>query len=163
MELQIRDLDQTVVGNPAHDVIRLSLSLAMAARGADLPGVTTALMMEQVVVGYRQALLGQERKTKAQDVAPVNLVMRQALNRKWRHLAPERIEDVKPQIPLRAKFWQLSKAEKDEIERLFAPEDVRNLATCLKERSNKSKVRVLDAAYWMKAAALWVSCDSPFW
>jgi len=40
--IQIRDLDQTVIGNPAHDLIRLGLSLAMAARGSDLPGVTTA-------------------------------------------------------------------------------------------------------------------------
>ncbi len=58
IEIQIRDLDQTVIGNPAHDMIRLSLSLAMAARGSDLPGVTTALMVEQVIRGYRQALLG---------------------------------------------------------------------------------------------------------
>ncbi len=40
--IQIRDLDQTVIGNPAHDLIRLGLSLASASRGSDLPGVTTA-------------------------------------------------------------------------------------------------------------------------
>ena len=45
VEIEIRDLDQTVIGNPAHDLIRLGLSLATAARGSDLPGVTTALMM----------------------------------------------------------------------------------------------------------------------
>ena len=28
LEVQIRDLDQTVIGNPAHDLIRLGLSLA---------------------------------------------------------------------------------------------------------------------------------------
>ena len=32
VEVQIRDLDQTVIGNPAHDLIRLALSLASAAR-----------------------------------------------------------------------------------------------------------------------------------
>ena len=32
IEIQIRDLDQTVIGNPTHDLIRLGLSLAMAAR-----------------------------------------------------------------------------------------------------------------------------------
>jgi uncharacterized protein (DUF2252 family) len=32
--IQIRDLDQTVIGNPAHDLIRLGLSLASAARGS---------------------------------------------------------------------------------------------------------------------------------
>ena len=38
LAIQIRDLDQTVIGNPSHDLIRLGLSLAMAARGSDLPG-----------------------------------------------------------------------------------------------------------------------------
>jgi len=51
VSIQIRDLDQTVVGNPAHDLIRLSLSMASAARGSDLPGVTTARMIAQIVEG----------------------------------------------------------------------------------------------------------------
>src|SRR6195952_3863979 len=55
VEIQIRDLDQTVIGNPAHDIIRLGLSLASAARGSDLPGVTTAKMMEQLIEGYEKA------------------------------------------------------------------------------------------------------------
>jgi uncharacterized protein (DUF2252 family) len=38
VEIQVRDLDQTVIGNPAHDLIRLGLSLASAARGSDLSG-----------------------------------------------------------------------------------------------------------------------------
>src|SRR6202171_3053684 len=50
--VQMRDLDQTVIGNPAHDLVRLGLSLASAARGSDLPGVTTAKMVEQLVEGY---------------------------------------------------------------------------------------------------------------
>jgi uncharacterized protein (DUF2252 family) len=32
VNVQIRDLDQTVIGNPAHDLVRLGLSLASAAR-----------------------------------------------------------------------------------------------------------------------------------
>ncbi len=44
VDIQIRDLDQCVIGNPAHDLIRLGLSLATAARGSDLPGVVTARM-----------------------------------------------------------------------------------------------------------------------
>ena len=46
--VQIRDLDQTVIGNPAHDLVRLGLSLASAARGSDLPGVTTARILEEL-------------------------------------------------------------------------------------------------------------------
>ena len=37
LEIQVRDLDQTVIGNPAHDLMRLGLSLAMAARGSTCP------------------------------------------------------------------------------------------------------------------------------
>jgi uncharacterized protein (DUF2252 family) len=51
IDIQIRDLDQTVIGNPAHDLIRLGLSLATAARGADLSGVTTAKMLENMIEG----------------------------------------------------------------------------------------------------------------
>ena len=56
VEIQIRDLDQAVIGNPAHDLIRLGLSLATAARGSDLPGVTTARMIEEMVEGYAAAI-----------------------------------------------------------------------------------------------------------
>ncbi len=54
--IQIRDLDQSVIGNPAHDLIRLGLSLTMAARGSALPGVTTAEMLAQLTDGYQEAL-----------------------------------------------------------------------------------------------------------
>ena len=43
VQIAIRDLDQTVIGNPAHDLIRLGLSLATAIRSSDLPGVTTSI------------------------------------------------------------------------------------------------------------------------
>ena len=58
IDIQIRDLDQTVIGNPAHDMLRLGLSLAMAARSSDLPGVTTALMLEEAAAGYGLVLPG---------------------------------------------------------------------------------------------------------
>jgi uncharacterized protein (DUF2252 family) len=56
--IQVRDFDQTVIGNPAHDLVRLGLSLASAARGSDLPGVTTARMLEALIAGYEGALAG---------------------------------------------------------------------------------------------------------
>jgi uncharacterized protein (DUF2252 family) len=153
IEIQIRDLDQTVVGNPAHDMIRLSLSLAMAARGSDLPGVTTALMVEQVIRGYRQALLGRSANVKQSDITSVRMVMRQAKDRRWRHLAEERIENVKPEIPLGRRFWKLSPAERREIDRIFGQENVRSLVTGLKGRKGNASISVLDAAYWMKGCS----------
>src|SRR5579862_805222 len=73
VEIEIRDLDQTVIGNPAHDLIRLALSLATAARGSDLPGVSTALMMEEMIVGYERALANpmEKRKPSGKDTEPI--------------------------------------------------------------------------------------------
>ncbi len=56
--IELRDMDQTVIGNPAHDLLRLALSLAMAARSSDLPGVTTARITEDLVAGYEHAFAG---------------------------------------------------------------------------------------------------------
>ena len=62
IDIQIRDLDQTVIGNPAHDLIRLGLSLASAARELGLAGeVTTAKMLEHMMDGYVQALHSDKR------------------------------------------------------------------------------------------------------
>ena len=113
VEIEIRDLDQTVVGNPAHDLIRLGLSLATAARGSDLPGVTTAHMIERMVVGYEKALAAPRSQPRATGaLGPVEQVMQQAVRRRWHHLAEERIQDVTPAIPLGRRFWALSPEER---------------------------------------------------
>jgi uncharacterized protein (DUF2252 family) len=156
VEIEIRDLDQTVIGNPAHDLIRLGLSLATAARGSDLPGVTTALMMEEMVQGYQNALISRAVKKDTKDpkkLRPIETVLRQSTKREWKHLAQERIENVKPTIPLGERFWALSPEEKEEIARLFDTAEARKLITSLKHRDDDAKVRVLDAAYWMKGCS----------
>jgi uncharacterized protein (DUF2252 family) len=156
VEIEIRDLDQTVIGNPAHDLIRLGLSLATAARGSDLPGVTTALMLEHMIEGYEGSLKSgkmQKSAHSSKELRPIETVLKQSEKREWRHLAQERIEDVKPTIPLGEKFWSLSREEKDEIERLFATEKVRKLIVGLKSRDDDAKIRVFDAAYWMKGCS----------
>jgi uncharacterized protein (DUF2252 family) len=155
VEIEIRDLDQTVIGNPAHDLIRLSLSLSMAARSSDLPGVTTALMLEQMMIGYCEALKPGKAKPQPSKRSgkPIRIVLKEALSRRWRHLATERIEDVKPTIPLGRKFWALSKRERDEISRLFESKEAIALVACLRKGSKHRKVEVLDAAYWMKGCS----------
>jgi uncharacterized protein (DUF2252 family) len=155
VEIEIRDLDQTVIGNPAHDLIRLALSLAMAARGSDLPGVTTALMLEQMMIGYSGALKpgGGKPSIPKKTGKPIRLVLKEALSRKWRHLATERIEDVRPTIPLGRKFWALSEKERAEIDRLFESPETKSLIGCLRKEAKNHKVKVLDAAYWMKGCS----------
>jgi len=153
VEIQIRDLDQTVIGNPAHDLIRLGLSLAMAARGSDLPGVTTALMLEQLMEGYCAGLAGTHDDPAAALPAPVHLVMKDALRRSWKHLARDRFDAVVPSVPIGKRFWKLAADEKEAIRRLFEKKSVSRLATLIGSRDDDAPVRVLDAAYWMKGCS----------
>jgi uncharacterized protein (DUF2252 family) len=155
LEIQIRDLDQTVIGNPAHDLMRLGLSLAMAARRSDLPGVTTAHMLEQMMEGYEAAFAEPDGGTKAHGDVPktVTQVMREAAGRSWKHLADERIEGVKPSIPLGHRFWPLEPAERDAVDALFGTERLRTLATTLRGRDDGAEVQVMDAAYWRKGCS----------
>jgi uncharacterized protein (DUF2252 family) len=157
LAIQVRDLDQTVIGNPAHDLIRLALSLAMAARGSDLPGVTTARMLERMIDGYEGAFTPQAQgeTTDARDDMPriVASVMRQAAGRSWKHLADERIEGVEPVIPLGKRFWPLTRQERSAVTELFAQESLSRLITSLRSREDGSRVRLLDAAYWKKGCS----------
>ncbi|MFM0337080.1 DUF2252 domain-containing protein [Paraburkholderia fungorum] len=156
VEIQIRDLDQTVIGNPAHDLIRLGLSLATAARGSDLPGLTTVHMMEALADGYERAFQ-RALKGKGVDLAKkpetVRVVMQEAVRRSWKQLAVERLEDTTPTIPLGKRFWPLTKDEAAEISALFEKGSISQLATSLRGRKDDGQVSVLDAAYWVKGCS----------
>ena len=155
--IQVRDLDQTVIGNPAHDLIRLGLSLAMAARGSALPGITTAHMLECMIDGYETAFApeahGKLMNLDESMPKTVKLVMRRAAGRSWKHLADERIEGTEPLIPLGKRFWPLMRAERVAVDALFAEDSVCKLATSLRPHADDQVVRVMDAAYWRKGCS----------
>jgi uncharacterized protein (DUF2252 family) len=153
LDIAIRDLDQTVIGNPTHDLIRLGLSLAMAARSSDLPGVTTAYILERMVEGYEAAFTAAESRDIAQMPETVKVAMRRAAGRSWKHLADERIEGVDPTIPLGRRFWPLAAEEDHAIRCLFKREDVRKLITMLRTRDDDDPIEVVDAAYWRKGCS----------
>ena len=152
IEIEIRDVDQTVIGNPAHDLVRLGLSLAMAARSSDLPGVTTALMIEEMVTGYVARLTGHSANIPPEEIEPIRKVMREAGTRQWRHLAEERIEDVTPAIPLGKKYWALSKDEHKDLKGLFEEPALKKLVEGIRGKPGDSP-ELIDAAYWMKGCS----------
>ncbi len=152
IEIEIRDVDQTVVGNPAHDLLRLGLSLAMAARSSDLPGVTTALMIEEMIEGYLARLQGHSANIAAGEIEPIRDVMREAGRRRWKHLAEERIEDVTPTIPLGRNYWALTRDERAELDALFREEKLLKLIQSIRGKQDEP-MELLDAAYWMKGCS----------
>ncbi len=178
VDVLIRDLDQTVIGNPVHDLIRLALSLASAARGSALSGLTIIQMLEALTHGYASAFerdpdaasgdaprktksrkhhakskTGKTAKEEETRPAVVDLIMRRAVKRSWKHLALERIEDIRPKIPLGRRFWPLSKTEQKDIDALFQVDAIASLATSLRDRPSDGRVEVLDAAYWVKGCS----------
>jgi uncharacterized protein (DUF2252 family) len=155
VEIQIRDLDQTVVGNPAHDLIRLGLSLAAGARGSDLSGVTTAKMLEHLIASYVRALDGRQTSRGKKKKGPESIrdLLQLAESRSWKQLAKERIRDTKPTIPLGKRFWPISRQERREIANMFEGEEMRRLAVLLRSRDDDASIELLDAAYWMKGCS----------
>lgn len=153
VEVQIRDMDQAVIGNPAHDIIRLGLSLATAARGADLPGVVTAQMLEEMMEGYVAAIHDPTSGDPGVEPDVVQSVKRRALGRRWRHLAKERLEAVEPQIPLGKRFWPIEDKERAALEAALAKPSVLRTVLGDGDKEEPRDIRLVDAAYWMKGCS----------
>ncbi|MES2264882.1 MAG: DUF2252 family protein [Pseudomonadota bacterium] len=151
--MQMRDFDQATIGNPLHDLVRLALSLATAARNSLLPGVVTARMLEHLLDGYAAAFSPDADTVKVAMPKVAQMAVMRANQRSWKHLARERIVDTTPSIPLGRNFWQLSVAEKEGIAALCQSPELIELVTLLKGRERDTPVRMLDAAYWVKGCS----------
>ena len=79
--------------------------------------------------------------------------MRQSLSRSWKHLARDRLKNLKPTIPLGSKFWPLTAGEQSDVKVLFKTAALRQLAVSLRSRDDDADIEVLDAAYWMKGCS----------
>ncbi len=155
VRIHIRDLDQTVEGNPAHDLLRLGLSLASAARSSDLPGVVTARILEAIMDGYESAFEHDFDETEDGSAPPdaVRMALKQAAKRTWKELAKDRLENTRPRIPLGKTFWPVTDPERKEIESLFADKAICQVVTMIESRDDGASVEMIDAAYWMKGCS----------
>jgi len=152
--VELRDLDQTVIGNPAHDVVRLVLSLAMAARSSDLPGVTTTRITEDLVAGYERAFEGDVPSEAIDDLpSPIRLVMKRAVRRTWNRLFEERLGSGRRRIPIGRQFWRLADEERTAVRQLVALEPIRRLVTLLESRADSATISFVDAAFWVKGCS----------
>jgi uncharacterized protein (DUF2252 family) len=152
---QIRDLDQTVIGNPVHDLVRLGLSLACAARGSELPGVVTAKILEHLVAGYQDALKGDFDVVKDTSYRSKSIqsLLRQSVRRGWIHLAKDRLTHTDTTIPLGKRFWPLTRSERTALNALFKTDEMLRLVTSLQSRDDDETIKLVDAAYWVKGCS----------
>ena len=156
IRIELRDLDQTVIGSPAHDVVRLALSMAMAVRASDLPGADTAHVIEAIARGYERVLEHRSSRRSFELEAPPKQVMsafRTARARSRRALFTERLGDDARKIPIGKRFWPLSDAERSAVEALVTTKKVNALVTSLSSRPDDAPVALLDAAYWVKGCS----------
>lgn len=95
--VHVRDVDQSVIGNPVHDLVRLGLILATAARSSGLPGLITSLMAGALLDGYEQAFddsrSDETSRTQRPDV--VRIAMKEALHRSCDQLARQNIDHIR--------------------------------------------------------------------
>lgn len=156
--VQIRDLDNSVIGNPVHDLLRLGLSLTTAARSADLPGVISSTMIEALADGYEQAFddTRSDITRATQRPAVVKIAMKEALRRSQRKMDRQTIDNARAVISLGKRFWPLSEDERIAIHTIFEIEPTRNvICSTLSHGADKkaTDISVLDAAFWVKGCS----------
>jgi uncharacterized protein (DUF2252 family) len=152
VQLRLRDFDQATIGNPSHDLIRLGLSLASAARGSSLPGIVTAHMLQHMLLGYQRAFFpGHEEIFVKPQV--VKTALRQAQQRSWKMLARERAIDGRQTIQLGKNFWPISPAERSAIDEMFADPAILARVTGGEVGDTSRRPVVVDAAYWVKGCS----------
>lgn len=121
-------------------------------------------MIEQLSLGYTDALA--PRKVARPSMKPLTVAqaMRDARRRTWQHLARERVEGATHAIPLGKRFWPVSEAERVSVQQLVQSDEVRHLVTQLSHRDDSAEVRMLDVAYWMRGCSSLGGCVTPcFW
>jgi len=109
-------------------------------------------MLEALLQGYLKGLL--DIKPVDTDIAPtIHVVLRQALRRRWRDLAADRMRGRQRRIPLGARFWEVADAQRAQLDHLIRDPGVEGLITALRRREEGDAVVLRDAAYWVKGCS----------
>jgi len=150
--VQVRDFDQTVIGNPVHDLIRLGLSLASAARDSNLPGVTTARMLEALIAGYVGACVGEETAPRLHPPKDIRKLLKRSLTRRWKNVAVENFQTDHPILPRNKRFWPLHRDERTAVRELCKEKALGKIVLA-SESEERGQRKFIDAAYWVKGCS----------
>ena len=150
VELLLNDFDESVIGNPAYDVARLSLSLATAARGTGHAGRDVHGVLAAVVDGYDAALehVVHPETPKHETKSPrLQALLRDAAHQTRRDLLLKLTGDDHPRtLPLGDRFWPLPTASRDALVALVTQPPIRELA-------GGAAIEVLDVAFRIAGTA----------
>lgn len=151
--LDPNDVDETVIGYPAHDLLRLALDVVVATRSFGLRGVETLRALRAVVDGYVVALSRRsEESAVALDEAPPRLrkVLRGAAHETQAALLDHRVprdESGQRRFAFGPRYLPLSREERRAIEELVTSSDVRTLIGSMTDEAPDVAIEVVDAAF----------------
>lgn len=157
VRMQIRDLDQAIISNPAYDLVRLTLSLVTAGLTAPLSGLAVARMIEAIAGGYAAGLedpdeKAEEEAEKDEDSVIVETTRNRALGRRWRHLSEERLRGKSARLPRGKRFFDLHPDEEAGFEALLREPGFATRVLGL-DPDGGEELSVVDAAYWIKGCS----------
>lgn len=166
--LDLNDLDETVIGWAAHDVVRLALDMTVAARSyEELRGVETVAIVSEVLEGYCSALgRASQGRSSSRDLtrdlsladAPGQLrkLVRHTAEQTRTDLLDKRVPrgpDGRRRFAFGPRYFPLSDAEREAIGALVHSDDVRAFVASLSDDPGASpdvpapEIEVLDAAF----------------
>lgn len=152
--LELNDFDETVLGWAAHDLMRLSLDMTVAARSyEELRGVETVAIVSSALEGYCEALSRTSpEKALALDEAPPQLrkLLKRTADQTQTDLLDKRVPrgaDGKRRFAHGARYFPLSDAERVAIGAFVERDEVRRLIASMTDDAPDVDVEVLDAAF----------------
>ena len=107
------------------------------------------------MAGYIQALSGEFNDAEEEAGRPdiIDRSLRVAKQRKWKHLATDRLENITPEIPLGKRFWGLTSEEKASLNDLFDQDAIKTLISSVCNAQDADRIEIIDAAYWLKGCS----------
>jgi len=130
-------------------------TLSMSSRGKEVAGIIAAIINATIGALYEEALSDDIERGKDKIYRPKRIqdLLEHSVRRRWRQLALERLESVKPVLPVGKKFWALTPEEHTALVRLFEQKPIRAMVTGLQGRESSDAVTMVDAAYWIKGCS----------
>ncbi|MCC7539531.1 MAG: DUF2252 family protein [Deltaproteobacteria bacterium] len=157
-KLKMNDFDETTIGEPILDLVRLALSLAMAGRASGLGGLDIAHLLDGLVHGYCAELEARRAGADMPIVSPPRF--RKLLKRAGEQTRTALFDHRVPRGPsgdrafaYSARYWPLTDEEREALMALVSLPEVRHLVTTLVGADPELPVDAVDAAFRIAGTA----------